>query len=218
MALIAPSVYVVMNDVEDFVGPVAGMRNSSGHSMVDYEWKLGIDCEKDEEAAMRISVEQVILGCTDESQPWEYYYVESREEQRLGFYEIDGGLFFLGIMLSFVFVIAAVLIIYYKQISEGYEDQRRFEIMQKVGMTKRDIRRSINSQMLTVFFLPLVTAGVHLAFAFPFISKILLMFLFDNMALNVCVTAACFAAFGVLYGVVYKITSASYYGIVSGGR
>lgn len=218
MALITPSVYVVVNDVEDFVGPVAGMKNSSGYSMIDYEWKVGIDCEKDEEAAMRIGVEQVILGCTDECQPWEYYYVESREEQRLGFYEIYGGLFFLGIMLSFVFVIAAVLIIYYKQISEGYEDQRRFEIMQKVGMTKRDIRRSINSQMLTVFFLPLVTAGLHLAFAFPFISKILLMFLFDNMALNICVTAACFAAFGVLYGVVYKITSASYYGIVSGGR
>ena len=66
-------------------------------------------------------------------------------------------------MLGIVFVFAAVLILYYKQISEGYEDQSRFEIMQKVGMTKREIRKSINSQMLTVFFLPLVTAGVHLA-------------------------------------------------------
>lgn len=218
MALIAPCVYVIVNDMEDFIAPVVGMKNSSGYSMVDYEWKLGIDCEKDEEAALRIGVEQVILGCTDESQPWEYYYVESREEQRFGFYEIYGGLFFLGIMLSFVFVIAAVLIIYYKQISEGYEDQRRFEIMQKVGMTKGDIRRSINSQMLTVFFLPLVTAGIHLAFAFPFISKLLLMFAFNNTVLNIGVTAICFAAFGVLYGVVYKVTSGSYYGIVSGGN
>ncbi len=125
-----------------------------------------------------------------------------------------GSLFFLGLVLSAVFLLAAVLIIYYKQICEGYEDSARFDIMQKVGMTKREIRKSINSQMLTVFFLPLLMAGVHLAFAFPFITKILLMFTFSNTALSITVNAVCFALFGLLYALVYKLTSGAYYAIV----
>lgn len=87
--------------------------------------------------------------------------------------------------------------------------------MQKVGMTKRDIRKSINSQVLTVFFTPLIMAGVHLTFAFPFISKIMLMFAFDNTLLNIIVTVCCFAVFGVIYAVVYKLTSSVYCLIVS---
>ncbi len=105
-----------------------------------------------------------------------------------------------------------------KQISEGYEDYARFDIMQKVGMTKKDIRKSINSQMLTVFFLPLVFAGIHLTFAFPFIMKIFKMFAFDNTMLGITINLICFIVFGVLYGVVYKITSGAYYRIVSGMR
>ena len=94
-----------------------------------------------------------------------------------------GGLFYLGVMLSIVFLFAAVLIIYYKQISEGYEDQRRFEIMQKVGMTKGEICRSINLQLLTVFFLPLIFAASHVAFAFPIICRLLMMFNLNNVGL-----------------------------------
>lgn len=118
-------------------------------------------------------------------------------------------------MLSVVFLFAAVLIIYYKQITEGYEDASRFEIMQKVGMTAREIKRSINSQMLTVFFLPLGLAGVHLGFAFPIIWKLLEMFNLTNMNFAIMVTVICFVIFGVLYTLVYKITSNVYYGIVS---
>ena len=121
-------------------------------------------------------------------------------------------------MLSIVFLLAAVLIIYYKQISEGYEDHGRFEIMQKVGMTKRDIRKSINSQMLTVFFMPLVFAGIHLAFALPFLLKIFLMFGMDNAVLSILVCLGCLAVFGLFYAMVYKITSSSYYTIVSGRK
>ena len=153
-----------------------------------------------------------------DDRPWDFLSLESREQERFSFYELYGSLFFLGIMLSVVFLMAAVIIIYYKQISEGYEDQSRFEIMQKVGMTKKDIRRSINSQMLTVFFLPLVMAGLHLGFAFPCLSKILKLFAFDNMRLHITVTLVCFAIFGVFYGIVYKITSGSYYAIVSGRK
>ena len=119
-------------------------------------------------------------------------------------------------MLSFVFLVAAVLIIYYKQISEGYEDEKRFDIMQKVGMTKREIRRSINSQLLTVFFLPLMLAGLHLAFAMPIVSKMLIMFGMANTKMFIITAAASFGVFALFYAVVYKITSNAYYRIVSG--
>lgn len=141
--------------------------------------------------------------------------VESKAANRADFYGMYGGLFFLGIMLSIVFIFAAVAILYYKQLSEGYEDQSRFDIMQKVGMTKQDIRRSINSQLLTVFYLPLVLAGVHLCFAFPFIHKLLILFNLDNRGLLIGTTAVSFAVFAVLYAIVYKLTGNTYYRIVA---
>ena len=143
--------------------------------------------------------------------------VESLAENRGDFYGSYGSLFFLGILLSVGFSLAAVLIIYYKQISEGYEDQARFDIMQKVGMTRRDIRSSINSQLLLVFFLPLLLAGLHLVFAFPFVHKLLLLFNLWNTRLLVGTTAASFLAFAVLYTLVYRATSTAYYQIVSDG-
>ena len=109
-----------------------------------------------------------------------------------------------------------VLIIYYKQISEGYEDYQRFDIMQKVGMTKREIRKSINSQLLTVFFIPLLLAVCHLCFAFPMIQKILLLFGLNDVTLFSVTTAITVCVFVVLYGTVYKKTSNTYYNIVSG--
>ena len=144
--------------------------------------------------------------------------VESREQNRLDFFGLYGGLFGLGIILSIVFIFAAVLIIYYKQISEGYEDQSRFEIMQKVGMTKKEIRKSINSQLLTVFFLPLIFAGMHLAFAAPIIKKLLLLFNLTNLNLFIVTILISFAAFALFYMIVYKITSNAYYKIVSGAK
>lgn len=147
-----------------------------------------------------------------------YVYVEGSANEKLEFFGIYGGLFFLGIILGIVFIFAAVLIMYYKQVSEGYEDQSRFEIMQKVGMTKREIKRSINSQMLTVFFMPLIAAGVHLAFAFPMIYKMLILLGLVNKVFLIMVTVGCFLLFALLYMLVYKITSRAYYSIVSGGN
>lgn len=147
-----------------------------------------------------------------------YVYVEGSANEKLEFLGIYGGLFFLGIILGIVFIFAAVLIMYYKQVSEGYEDQSRFEIMQKVGMTKREIKKSINSQMLTVFFMPLIAAGVHLAFAFPMIYKMLILFGLVNKVFLIMVTVGCFLLFALLYMLVYKITSRAYYSIVSGGN
>ena len=115
-----------------------------------------------------------------------------------------------------MFVLATVLIIYYKQVTEGYEDESRFAIMQKVGMTKKDIRKSINSQMFMVFFLPLAAAIMHLCFAFPMVQKLLAMFNFRNVSLMIMTMMICVLVFGIFYGIIYKVTSNAYYAIVSG--
>ena len=146
------------------------------------------------------------------------YNAESSAELKTGFFGTYGALFFIGIMLSIVFIFAAAMIIYYKQISEGYEDQARFAIMQKVGMTKQDIRRSINSQVLTVFYAPLLMAGLHLCFAFPLVWKLLQLFSLRNLKLAILVTLAAFALFALVYAVIYRITAKSYYSIVSSAK
>lgn len=130
------------------------------------------------------------------------------------YYGIYGGLLFLGIMLGGVFALSAALIMYYKQISEGYEDAARFEILRKVGMTRKEIRSAINSQVLKVFFLPLAAAGIHMIFAFPMIARMLNVFNFYNVKLFFLVTLIGFAVFGLLYVLFYRMTSKSYMGIV----
>ncbi|MDE7104919.1 MAG: ABC transporter permease [Ruminococcus sp.] len=142
------------------------------------------------------------------------YYAECREAERDSIYGLYGGLFFLGIFLSVLFTIAAVLIIYYKQISEGYDDKNRFEIMQKVGMTEQEVKKSIHSQVLTVFFLPLVTAGIHTAFAFPLIKKILAMLQLNNTKLYAICTIVSLLIFALIYGIIYLLTAKVYYKIV----
>ena len=134
------------------------------------------------------------------------------------FFTTFGGLFFLGILLSIVFIFGAVMIIYYKQVSEGYEDQARFAILQKVGMSHEDVKKSIDSQVLTVFFTPLLMAGIHLAFAYPLIWKILMLFNLHNLRLVILVTVGAFLLFGLFYAVIYRVTARAYYGIVLSGE
>lgn len=141
--------------------------------------------------------------------------VECPIVERQDFYITFGGLFFIGMILSAMFVAAAALIIYYKQVSEGYEDQSRFAIMRKVGMTRQDIKKSINSQILTVFFIPLLMAGVHLAFAFPLVWQLLTMFSLTNKRLAICTNIGAFLIFCVFYVVIYRFTAHAYYRIVS---
>lgn len=144
--------------------------------------------------------------------------LEGRERERIGFMGLYGGLFFLGIILGIVFVAGMVIIIYYKQISEGYEDQERFDILMKIGMTGKEVRRSVNSQVLTVFFLPLAAAGIHTAFAFPIIRRILYLMSFTNTDLFIKVTAVCYLVFAVFYIAIYLLTSKSYLTIVGGKK
>lgn len=142
-------------------------------------------------------------------------YTEVREANRQSFIALYGGLFFLGIFLGTLFLMATVLIIYYKQISEGYDDRERFEIMQKVGMSKNEVKSAIRSQVLTVFFLPLIFAGLHLAVAFPILAKLLAMLNMSNVSLYAGCVAIGFGVFAVLYVMIYMMTAKTYYRIVS---
>lgn len=141
--------------------------------------------------------------------------VENRYDGKESFYQMNGGLLFLGVFLGLLFVMAAVLIMYYKQISEGYDDRERYQIMQKVGLSKAEVRSSIRSQVLNVFFLPLVTAVIHVAFAAPIIMRLMNALNMNNVGLFFITTVVTVLVFAVLYGVVYHLTARVYYRIVS---
>lgn len=138
----------------------------------------------------------------------------SRQDNAIDYYTMYGGFLFLGVFLGLLFLLSTVLIIYYKQISEGYEDQRRYQIMQQVGMSPREVRSSIRSQVLLVFFLPLVTAGIHVAAAFPMLCKLLELFnLFDIRLFALC-AAGTLLVFCAIYALVYGLTTRTYSRIV----
>ena len=219
---VIPSVYMVVSDLERALD---ALNAELGHIGVEYIshpiFTYGFDTElpaQEEIAlcdALRLHLREL------ENAPdagFTTKYTECREEERQDFYGTFGGIFFLGILLSLVFLLATVLIIYYKQITEGYEDEGRFEIMQKVGMSRQDIRKSVNSQMLTVFALPLITAVLHLGFAFPMVQKLLMLFNLRNVALMLTVMAVTVLLFGLIYALIYKLTANAYFSIVSGGR
>ena len=219
---IIPSMFIVTDDIEAVMESFnKELGSMSGEYKCRLEVSYSFDADLSEEQQMELgeAIRERVreLDYTGDGGFYSYN-VECKAEERADFYGLFGGIFFLGIFLSILFLAATVLIIYYKQVTEGYEDEARFEIMRKVGMTAKDIRRSINSQMLTVFFLPLVTAAIHTAFAFPIVQKLLAIFNLQNTVLSLMVTLAAIVIFGIFYGVVYKITSNAYYAIVSGNK
>lgn len=213
-----PSLYLVSNHFEEAVSPMMNIADFKGKRLVYLHHFYGFDLSCNDEKQVEIfnafkdKMQDIKIEEVNTSK-WECAAFESAE-----FYELYGSLFFLGILLGIVFVFAAVLIIYYKQISEGYEDQSRFDIMQKVGMNKKESKKSINSQVLTVFFMPLLVSAIHLGFAFPMIYKMLMLFAINDLAFLIYVTLGCFAVFTMFYIIVYKITSKAYYSIVSGAK
>lgn len=138
----------------------------------------------------------------------------NKSDQKQGLIELYAGILFIGIFLSFLFIMATILIMYYKQITEGYEDKDRFEIMQKVGLEQSDVKKAIHSQVLTVFFMPLLVAGIHISFAYPMIEKLLHLLFVNDSWLYIRTTMMCFVAFALVYIVIYVLTSKVYYGIV----
>ena len=153
-------------------------------------------------------------GCLLAADANDVYSVISHQDNAVDLYTMYGGFLFLGVFLGLLFLLSTVLIIYYKQISEGYEDQRRYQIMQQVGMSPREVRSSIRSQVLLVFFLPLVTAVLHLAFAFPMLQKILLVMGLADVPLILLSTLGCVVVFAIAYLVIYAFTARTYTNIV----
>ncbi|OJV66608.1 MAG: hypothetical protein BGO41_04065 [Clostridiales bacterium 38-18] len=141
-------------------------------------------------------------------------YMFSKQNTRTDFVSVYGGFFFLGIFLGSLFLMATVMIIYYKQVSEGYDDKLRFEIMQKVGMSVDEIKRTINTQIVMVFFLPLLFAMIHITFAFKVITQLLALFGFSNVPLFILCTFATLLVFAFIYLIVYLLTARTYYKIV----
>lgn len=186
------------------------------YSLLHNYYGFDLSCDEEKQSAIGTEIQKNIIALRDEAGDKWSVKIECAAKDKAEFYALYGGLFFLGIVLGTVFICAAALIIYYKQISEGYEDKAKFEILQKVGMTKEEIRKSINSQVLTVFFAPLIFAGIHMAFAFGIISKMLALFGLTDSGLFAIVALCCFLLFGLLYAAVYIITSKRYYKIVSG--
>lgn len=211
------SLYII---VPDFDAAVTAFSEQQTPAELNYIYAFDLSCSDDTQIALQEEMDAALSEIETQAGEGSGFnlLLEGVASERSFFYGMYGGLFFLGILLGIVFIFAAVLIIYYKQVSEGYEDQSRFEIMQKVGMTGREIRRSINSQVLTVFFLPLIMAGVHLGFAFPLIRKLLLIFSLTNFKLLILVTVCCYLIFALFYVLVYRATSRAYYSIVSAGE
>ncbi len=217
---IASSIYIFVPDFKSAATDFAKPENHNGVRTVNYKYFRFFDTELDTAGERALCNDYI-----DATKPAMSSYgnmitfsIDSGNVGRDDYYSAFGSLFYLGVMLSVVFIFAAVLIIYYKQVSEGYEDQSRFEIMQKVGMTKKEIRKSINSQLLTVFFLPLAGAGLHMIFASIIIRRILLTFNFNNPVLFAVTTLVCFVVFALFYTLIYRVTSNAYYKIVSGAK
>ena len=175
-----------------------------------YSWEYALDLIGD--AGEQITVGDEIETILTESSfnGW----VEVREKERNTVYSLYGSLLFLGVFVGTLFLMGAVMIIYYKQVSEGFDDRKRFQIMQKVGMSRKEIRQTIQSQVVTVFFLPLAVAVVHTMVAFPLTRRIMAMLNFPDSNLFLAATAITIAAFAVVYLIVYVLTARAYYKIV----
>ncbi len=175
-----------------------------------------LDCTNEEEMALvdAWSDASINENFFDGTGNWEYWRVDSRAEMSVDGYAMAGGFLFLGIILGVIFLMATVLIIYYKQVSEGYEDQGRFEIMRKVGLTQREVKSSIRSQVLLVFFLPIAVAAIHILFDFNLVARMLTLFGVRTIATVALCTVGTLLAFLAVYAVVYLLTARTYYKIV----
>lgn len=220
---VIPSLFIFVPDLNEAIQKFDAIVSDYDPESLDaYKrsyYGVDLDCDK----AVQIEAYQQILDglhqlSAQNGYPFTHISSECMVLERDSIYALYSGLFFLGILLGLVCLGAAVMIMYYKQITEGYEDKERFEILQKVGLTHREVGKIINSQVLTVFFAPLLAAGIHLAVAFKIISIILAGFGLFNTGFIIIVTILCFVAFAIFYTIVYIVTSRAYYRIVSARR
>ena len=214
------SLYLVVPGLEEIKALEEGNVSVYGVNGSYEKWYYNFDlsCGDEEQIKIQNEIDEKINTLAEQESDTIFFkvYTDSRAASRADYQALYGGLFFLGILLGVVFILGMVLIIYYKQITEGYEDQDRFQILMKVGMTQKEVRQTINSQVMTVFFLPLVAAGIHTAFAFPMIEKMVQLLAFTDRKFLILVTVCSYLVFALFYIIVYLVTSKQYYKIVSG--
>ena len=204
-------IVLVVPDRAALLELVAGQENGS------YVWRGQFDFEASDEAVSAMVDDYWAAsreGGGVDAGYYDYLRIDLRSVAEQEVYGLSGGFLFLGVFLGIVFLMATVLIIYYKQVSEGYEDNARFDIMRKVGLSEREARRSIRSQILTVFFMPILVAAVHIAFDFKLVVLMLRLFSLTNMQLTALCTLGTLLVFCAVYAVVYALTARSYYKIV----
>ena len=214
--------FIVLSSDEVFAEVTNAQLEAYGEeaSQPIYEIYLDIDGTDEEkiacaEAVDNVTRDKVEYTMDDGSIGYRYVnYMQSRQMRAKQFYTLYGGFLFLGLFLGTLFMMATALIIYYKQISEGYDDKERFQIMQKVGMSKDEIKATIRSQVLKVFFLPIIAAAIHIAAAFKMITKLLALMNLTNVPLFFWCTVATLLVFSIIYGIVYALTAKVYYKIV----
>lgn len=211
---------VFTNDAEAFRSEITALvGEKSGEAMMMDRLSLHFDLDSEADTDTQEKLAKTLRSEAVKSTGKDFYgmsslSVDTRSLCRRDYLSLFGGLFFLGMVLGPLFSIAAVLIMYYKQICEGYEDAERFAVMRKVGLTDAEIRRSVNSQVLTVFFAPLLMAGLHMMFAMPMIRLILGAFGLHNDSLFYGIGIGSYVVFAVIYALMYLLTSRRYYRIV----
>ena len=211
---------VFTNDAEAFRSEITALvGEKSGEAMMMDRLSLHFDLDSEVDTDTQEKLAKTLRNEAIKSTGKDFYgmsslSVDTRSLCRRDYLSLFGGLFFLGMVLGPLFSIAAVLIMYYKQICEGYEDAERFAVMRKVGLTDAEIRRSVNSQVLTVFFAPLLMAGLHMMFAMPMIRLILGAFGLHNDSLFYGIGIGSYVVFAVIYALMYLLTSRRYYRIV----
>lgn len=204
-------IVLVVPDRAALLELVAGQENGS------YIWRGQYDFDASDEAVSAMVDDYWAASSAGTGADAGYYDmlgIDLRSAAEQEVYGLSGGFLFLGVFLGVVFMMATVLIIYYKQVSEGYEDNARFDIMRKVGLSEREARRAIRSQILTVFFMPILVAAVHIAFDFNLVVQLLRLFSLTNLRLTALCTLGTLLVFCAVYAVVYALTARSYYKIV----
>ena len=216
--MITQMVTVVVRDDAVLEDLYRNQKAAYGASTSDLMWYLYLDVDATEEELAEL--EQAYWSASSQAEfyegtgSWQSCSWELRAAGERDGYAMAGGFLFLGIFLGFIFLMATVLIIYYKQISEGYEDKNRFEIMQKVGLSRGEVRSSIRSQILMVFFLPILVASIHILFDFNMVEKLLTLFYIQNSTITALCTLGTVLVFFAAYGAVYMLTARVYYKIV----
>lgn len=204
--------YVIVNDVQDMelLWQLQKEIYQENSSSISRQVRLDIDGDSEQKKECFENI-KTALG---PEQAKARILIDSRQSNLDEFYQIYGGFLFLGLFLGILFLMITVLIIFYKQISEGYDDKERFSIMEKVGMSNNEVKATIRSQVRTVFFLPILMAAVHVGMAFPMIKRLLSLFGLSNTALFAGCMAGTILVFALIYLLVFLKTSKTYYKIV----